>query len=226
MTTPGSSSQSRPVGPPTEVAIPKENSPARDPPPAYVAPPQNDHLRSALARLFPNHGSVTLTNLSGPIAPSTNIRRPAAINFHNADRHDPNEDEYEEDFSPICIRVSTAIHIGKDQNMVCLTNTPAEQASSIANAVTSAIHDSSSAQVGIPMIDENGRPRPLKIEVDAGINIDGSLNVIGNQSVINEVIRQRSVILSRKQHRSDEESIEEARARKRTRSLDTGLRSA
>lgn len=37
---------------------------------------------------------------------------------------------------------------------------------------------------GIPMIDENGRPRPIKVEVRAETRVDGSKNVVGEKAVI------------------------------------------
>jgi hypothetical protein len=36
------------------------------------------------------------------------------------------------------------------------------------------------ARAGIPMIDEEGRPRPIDVQVDAGITVHGTKNTIGN----------------------------------------------
>lgn len=38
--------------------------------------------------------------------------------------------------------------------------------------------------MGLPMIDEEGRPRPVKCDVDADIYVDGSNNVIGEKAVL------------------------------------------
>lgn len=38
------------------------------------------------------------------------------------------------------------------------------------------------------MIDENGRPRPLKVDVKAEITVEGSKNVVGEQAVLGSVM--------------------------------------
>ncbi|KAL7819700.1 hypothetical protein V8C26DRAFT_394932 [Trichoderma gracile] len=115
------------------------------------------------------------------------------------------EQEQEESISPISLRINTSVLISKNNNLVCLTDTPASHANAIARAVVKAIQENSSGQCGIPMIDEDGRPRPVKIEVDAGITVEGSGNIVGNEAVVNEVLRQRG--LSRKRAaESDDES--------------------
>ena len=37
---------------------------------------------------------------------------------------------------------------------------------------------------GIPMIDENGRPRPISVEVQAETRVEGSRNVVGEKAVL------------------------------------------
>ncbi|KAE9582778.1 hypothetical protein CGMCC3_g895 [Colletotrichum fructicola] len=79
-------------------------------------------------------------------------------------------DDDHEELSPISLRISTRINIASDGNLIALPSSPSEQANSIARAVVEAIQGQDWA-TGLPMIDENGRPRPLKLEVDAGITI-------------------------------------------------------
>ncbi|PTB46620.1 hypothetical protein M441DRAFT_129011 [Trichoderma asperellum CBS 433.97] len=129
----------------------------------------------------------------------------------------PNEDDAddEEGFSTISLRINTSVHISSNNNLVCLNDTPASHANAIARAVVQAIQENSSGQCGIPMIDEDGRPRPVKIEVDAGITVEGSGNIVGNENVVNQVLRMRS--LARKRSADDDESDTPARLPKRRR---------
>jgi hypothetical protein len=83
--------------------------------------------------------------------------------------------------SPIDLRVSTALHIQGDNNAVLVGATPVDHARAVAQAVISAIRQCSDATGGVPMIDEEGRPRPLNIAVDAGVSVEGSGNLLGNE---------------------------------------------
>lgn len=38
------------------------------------------------------------------------------------------------------------------------------------------------------MIDENGRPRPLKVDVKAEVTVQGNKNVVGEQAVLGSVV--------------------------------------
>ncbi|KAH0427291.1 hypothetical protein CcaCcLH18_09762 [Colletotrichum camelliae] len=75
-------------------------------------------------------------------------------------------DDDHEELSPISLRISTRINVTCDGNLIALPSSPSDQANSIAKAVVKAIQGQDWA-TGLPMIDENGRPRPLKLEVDA-----------------------------------------------------------
>lgn len=119
---------------------------------------------------------------------------------------DEDEADAEEGQSPISLRINTSIRISSNNNLICLNDTPADHANAIARAVVVALQENSSGQCGIPMIDEDGRPRPVRIEVDAGMEVRGMGNVIGSEKVVNEVLRQRS---DRRRQRDDsEEEIE------------------
>ena len=108
------------------------------------------------------------------------------------DQANGDDEEEEEAGAPIAIRISTALRVTSNHNLVCVTAGPAEHAGAIAKAIIAAMKDASTANCGIPMIDEDGRPRPIRIEVDAGLDINGTANVVGTESVIEEVLRQRS----------------------------------
>ncbi|OHE93575.1 hypothetical protein CORC01_11074 [Colletotrichum orchidophilum] len=102
---------------------------------------------------------------------------------------DPDAEEEDEDSPPISLSISTRIDVISDGNLIALPCSPAGQANFIAKAIVDAIYERDWA-VGCPLIDENGRPRPLKLEVDASITVKGSSNVIGTESVITEFIRR------------------------------------
>lgn len=44
---------------------------------------------------------------------------------------------------------------------------------------------------GLPMIDEEGRPRPVVLEVEAGWRIEGDGNVVGREDIVRDVVRAR-----------------------------------
>ncbi|RFU72684.1 hypothetical protein TARUN_9574 [Trichoderma arundinaceum] len=94
----------------------------------------------------------------------------------------------EEGLSSICLRINTSVLVSSHNNLVCLSDPPASHANAIAKAVVQALRENSSGQCGIPMIDEDGRPRPVKIEVDAGVTVEGSGNIIGNESVVRQFL--------------------------------------
>jgi len=120
--------------------------------------------------------------------------------------------EAEEDFpeyatdaqpSPINIRVSTAVHVNNSHNIVCLDATPAELANSIAGAVVTALRDNTGGM--IPMIDENGCPRPLAIEIDAGVVVGGTNCVLGRESVLEKYFKHREAVDGKRKRESDDE---------------------
>ena len=78
----------------------------------------------------------------------------------------------------ICIDTSTTVR--QDNNIVDIAGSAAEQAGAIAEAVTAALHRNSSAECGIPMIDGDGHPRPIDVEISACLTVDGSGNFVGD----------------------------------------------
>ena len=41
------------------------------------------------------------------------------------------------------------------------------------------------------MVDGDGNPRPIKIEVDAGLVVDGQNNLVGTESAVLKILQQR-----------------------------------
>jgi hypothetical protein len=129
--------------------------------------------------------------------------RPIAVTMSTEDQDDG---ESTNAFSSLHLRINTSINISKNNNLVCLTESPATHANAIAEAVSEAMQKHSSGNCGIPMIDGDGNPRPIKVEVDAGMVIDGMGNVVGNEKVIDEVIQQRAEIRRQDLRRSREDN--------------------
>lgn len=106
------------------------------------------------------------------------------------DLHDDDADD-NPDRSPVELRIMTTVQVEGDNNAVLLTATPAEHAKAIAEAVTAMVRQAGGMNGGIPMIDEEGRPRPFRITVSAGMNIEGSGNVLGNAAHLMRFLGKR-----------------------------------
>lgn len=132
------------------------------------------------------------------------------------------DDESPTSMSPLSLCINTSINISKSNNLVCLVDSPANHANAIAEAVVQALQKHSSGSCGIPMIDGDGNPRHIKIEVDAGMVVDGMGNVVGNEKIIDEVLRQRAELrrrdLRRLQDEADGPDLESQPSTKRRRS--------
>lgn len=107
---------------------------------------------------------------------SSNANHDNSREYSNLD--EPHDDD--DNHSPVELLISTTVQVEGDNNAILLTASPSAQAKVIAEAVTATVRQACGMNGGIPMIDEEGRPRPFRISVSAGINIDGSRNVLGN----------------------------------------------
>jgi hypothetical protein len=107
--------------------------------------------------------------------------------------HDPNfsasvfdfeasDDEDDERLPSIHLRINTPLTVKGDHNLIAVD--ASLSASKIAMAVVGALKQMSMSRNGIPMIDENGRPRTIKVEVMAETRVEGSKNVVGEKAVI------------------------------------------
>lgn len=120
-----------------------------------------------------------------------------------------------EECSPISLRINASVNVSRSNNIVCLSSTPAEQANAIAKAVVQALNEGSSGRCGIPMIDEDGRPRSLRIEVDAGLVVEGTGNVIGGPEVVGPLLRRRAAQPARRPRNEDGYEPEDPAAKRR-----------
>lgn len=92
------------------------------------------------------------------------------------------DSDEEEDLSPIKIFIETPVHVSGDNNMVGVD--AGLTASKVADALVSSLKQMSSASGGVPMIDQDGRPRPITVKVKAETKIEGSRNVVGERAVL------------------------------------------
>ncbi|KAL3964022.1 hypothetical protein ACCO45_001026 [Purpureocillium lilacinum] len=131
----------------------------------------------------------------------------------------------DESSSPIFLRINTSIKVASNNNVLCIGATPTDNAKQIAEAVVKAMRDYSAGNAGLPMIDEEGRPRPVKIDVDAGVTVEGANNFLGSREVFQQFLEVQRSAHARGQRRrreeSDEEADEAAGPSKRTRSTPT-----
>ncbi|KJZ78435.1 hypothetical protein HIM_02473 [Hirsutella minnesotensis 3608] len=148
------------------------------PPPAYT-PPRPIDMRVFTARQLAQ--------------PRTAHPRPILVNRTPVTSvlADENGSESEEGLSTISLRVNTSVTVASDNNIICLADTPTKNATAIAHAMVKALQESSSGQCGLPMIDEEGRPRPIRVHVDAGVTVRGAGNIIGSETIVQELVRQR-----------------------------------
>ncbi|CAN8098675.1 unnamed protein product [Discula destructiva] len=112
--------------------------------------------------------------------------------------------------SAIMVRISTAVHVTGDNNIMHVTADNAATGRFLAEAVTRVLRG------GVPMIDEEGQPRPLRVEIEAGIKVYGEGNVLGGEEVVSRALGKRK--------RAPEEEQEEDEAAARGQSLRVRLR--
>lgn len=162
---------------------------------------------------------------------------------YETDDEDEDEDEEDgdakENSSAIVIRINTGIRIMGQDNLLVLplppsshctksqannandeeeeeeTSSPtAENARYIAEAVMAAIRQGGEQeQGGIPMIDEEGRPRGITVQIEAGVEVRGKRNVVrfgldGAQKGEREEGSWGKTSSSRKRRRENEDEAE------------------
>ncbi|KAF4983490.1 hypothetical protein FZEAL_1113 [Fusarium zealandicum] len=204
MDAPGSTSQPQA----SQVGIPKENSP----PPAYTPRRAADRPAIDARTVQARHILASLAQAQAHDR-SQQQQAPFATLLPGAVCQEQDEPAGEEG-SPISLRINTSVNVSRSNNIICLTATPAEQANAIARAVVQALHEGSSGRCGIPMIDEQGCPRPLRIEVDAGLVVEGTGNVVGTRDIVSELLRRRADTSLRRPREDDDEEHTSAKRRR------------
>ncbi|KPM41576.1 hypothetical protein AK830_g4974 [Neonectria ditissima] len=191
MTIPNTTNKSRAAAAKDNNARPS----AASPPPAYT-PRRLPDLAALTARAIQSRQG--LASVAQVLQQNPNLQATLLDSAAAEEEHDP-------DSSPISLRINTSVNVTRSNNVVCLPATPADQANAIAQAVVKALHHGSSGMCGIPMIDENGAPRPLRIEVDAGLVVEGSGNIIGSRDLVDKAIEFRDASGSSRRPRDDDE---------------------
>jgi hypothetical protein len=116
---------------------------------------------------------------------------------------DSPESDLDATHSPITIKISSPITVLGDGNLIAIDSV--EMASSIAHCIVRSIKDCSMARAGIPMIDEEGRPRPIDVQVDAKIKVRGAKNTVGKKAVLFGLRATRDLKRKREQTDGDDE---------------------
>jgi hypothetical protein len=139
------------------------------------------------------------TRQAMPVPAADNVRvnnddaprvEPAADN--EADDWDDDHSQCEDLKSPITIRINAGVRVSSSSNVVVLAAAPSEVAALVAQAVVAGIREASAGRCGIPMVDEDGHPRPLRVEVDTGLEVNGVGNVVGAERVVKDIMRIRA----------------------------------
>lgn len=135
------------------------------------------------ARFAGNHAAAMLPPQHAVDAADLGLNLNAG--WHDVDDYDDDDDDGSGSSSAITLRINTAVRITGDKNIMCIPTSPADNARFVAEAVTRAIRQGlAEEQGGLPMIDEEGRPRPLRIEIEAGMEVHGVGNVLGGEEVV------------------------------------------
>ncbi|KAE9376921.1 hypothetical protein N431DRAFT_555214 [Stipitochalara longipes BDJ] len=99
---------------------------------------------------------------------------------YSEDEEDGDEGGQDESLlSAIKITIRCPLTIKGDHNLVAVDT--ALSANKIAQGVVGALKAMSMSGHGVPMIDEDGRPRPITVTAVAEVTITGSKNVVGEK---------------------------------------------
>lgn len=132
----------------------------------------------------------------------------------NPPAHVFEEDEMGEPFSTISISIRAPITVTGNNNTLSID--PAVTGSKIAIAVVTGLRQMSGIAGGVPMIDENGRPRPIIVDVDGSTKIEGSGNLVGDRAVFLATKPSEVGDVTKKRERSDSEPMDAEPKRPRT----------
>lgn len=136
---------------------------------------QND--AAMFRQSFTNHATLPTAE-----EPSRSSTEDADMNSATDSQEEDDEEETTSEgfapplpFSTITIHVSAPVVIGGQHNTVHFT--PSSYSSTIATSIMEALR--SETMTSIPMIDEEGRPRPINLQIEAGVTVEGEGNYAG-----------------------------------------------
>jgi hypothetical protein len=111
-------------------------------------------------------------------------------------------EEYEDaPMSPITIIITSPLRVTGANNYIAIDTV--NQGVHIAHHIIDALKNASMAH-GLPVIDEEGRPRPINITVDVPITIDGEKNVVGQKEVLAALSAQKMEMMRNKAVQGDQ----------------------
>lgn len=125
------------------------------------------------------HSAYRVQNALG-LVPAVQYGPPisAGPRFNNVSPQvEVDEDDDVSDAKTIKILINCPISVKGNNNNVMVS--PVVGVGKVVAAVVQAIREASMCQGGIPMIDEDGVPRGVDVQVEAGMTIDGDGNVVG-----------------------------------------------
>jgi hypothetical protein len=126
--------------------------------------------------------------LQSPKTRMASANQPGLV-FQNDNDDDPLLED--ESLSTITISINAPLTILGDSNVTAFD--PATTGTALAQSIVDALRTASMSQSGIPMIDENGRPRPIHVNVDAAVKIEGRGNAIGEKAVLG-LLRNNQIV--------------------------------
>ena len=137
---------------------------------------QNPHLASQNTQ---NTQNTLVRSFS-----SASTAAPADINQPTNGSHDtiPAPDGDEDDSKGLIVIIKTPLNIIGNFNLIAID--PSASSVHIAHEIVEAVRKIPAGDSGIPMTDDEGNPRALKIVVDAPISIHGTKNIVGERAVM------------------------------------------
>ncbi|KAH6678330.1 hypothetical protein B0J14DRAFT_582463 [Halenospora varia] len=145
------------------------------PPPPYQVYPSPCHYQT----MATNNNTQSTSHL------------PLQGQITHPDADSDSEDDSESKLSEIHLSISTPLRITGDNNIISVDT--ATNASRISLAVVSALRQISATGGGVPMIDANGEPRPIRVDVMAEIMVEGSGNTVGERAVLSQVVDREAL---------------------------------
>jgi len=112
------------------------------------------------------------------------VPAPADINQPTNGSHDtiPALDDDEDGFKGVVVIIKTPLNITGNCNLIAID--PSASSVHIAHEIVEAVRKIPAGDSGIPMTDDEGNPRALKIVVDAPMSIHGAKNIVGERAVM------------------------------------------
>ncbi|PVH87169.1 hypothetical protein DL98DRAFT_510027 [Cadophora sp. DSE1049] len=166
------------------MAAPPPRAPSQGPPSGRGHAAQPRGGAGGYARTAP-HGILSRPHV--PFQPQAMYQGfpvgPAGANNNNNNDDDEDSDSDDEDSTAIRLNIFTPINVRGDGNLIAMDTSAT--ATTIAQGIVDALRCMTYGDdKGVPMIDEDGRPRPIKVNVKAPLTVLGSKNLLGERAVM------------------------------------------